>query len=412
MSPTRRGALVAAVAALSGTVLPAWVALAAVAAVVVAIGVDAWQVRRPPEVTRTVPAILSRGVPAPLLVTAPSPTTALHQPSGPDVEVEPREAHGTLTATVTAGRRGRHELGPVATRTVGPLGLGCWYHRTGPTTTVVVYPDLPAARRIALEVRHGRFTEEGTRTRGPLGLGTDFESIREYRPDDDIRQVNWKATARTGTPMSNQFRVERDREVVCLVDSGRLMAGPAGDRTRLDAAVDVVAALAAVVEEVGDRIGVVVFADRVRRTVPPRRGGAALVLEAVHDVEPVPVDSDYELAFRAVSGSRRAFVLILTDLLDRAAGAPLEAAVPILSRHHEVAVAGAVDADLQRLLDSPAVTVDEALRTAVAVDLLDERRGLTSALRRAGAEVIEAGPESLAARCTAAYLTARRRARL
>ena len=63
--------------------------------------------------------------------------------------------------------------------------------------------------------------------RGPLGLGTDFESVRDYTPDDDIRQLNWRATARVGRPMSNQYRLERDRDVVCLVDCGRLMAAPA-----------------------------------------------------------------------------------------------------------------------------------------------------------------------------------------
>src|SRR5207237_663997 len=82
----------------------------------------------------------------------------------------------------------------------------------------------PAAWRLVLAVRQGRFRDPGRLTRGPLGLGTDFESIREYLPDDDFRQVNWRATARMGRPMSNQYRVEQDRDVVCMLDAGRLMA--------------------------------------------------------------------------------------------------------------------------------------------------------------------------------------------
>ena len=98
--------------------------------------------------------------------------------------------------------------------------------RAGEAHELLVYPDLPAARRLALAVRPGRFRESGERSRGPLGLGTEFESIRDYLPDDDIRQVNWPATVRMGRPMSNQYRVEQDRDVICVLDCGRLMAAP------------------------------------------------------------------------------------------------------------------------------------------------------------------------------------------
>ena len=83
-----------------------------------------------------------------------------------------------------------------------------------------MYPDLLAARRLALSVRQGRFRDQGISARGPLGLGTEFELVRDYLPDDDIRQVNWRATARLGRPMSNQYRIEQDRDVIVVVDAG------------------------------------------------------------------------------------------------------------------------------------------------------------------------------------------------
>ena len=86
-------------------------------------------------------------------------------------------------------------LGPVALRSQGPLGLGRWRHEGAGEQRGPVYPDMPAARRLAIAVRQGRFRDPGRLTRGPLGLGTEFESIRDYLPDDDIRQVNWRATA-------------------------------------------------------------------------------------------------------------------------------------------------------------------------------------------------------------------------
>ena len=103
--------------------------------------------------------------------------------------------------------------------------------------------------------------------------------MRDYLPDDDVRQVNWRATARLGRPMSNQYRVEQDRDVVLLVDAGRLAAAALpgrGDEARprgtvLDATLDAVAAVALVADEVGDRCGAIAFDREVRVALPPRR---------------------------------------------------------------------------------------------------------------------------------------------
>ena len=251
-------------------------------------------------------------------------TVRLRQPRPPDVSVEPPEADGDLEAEIVGHRRGRHSLPAPAARVTGPLGLGSWRHRPGETHEVVVYPDLPTARRLALAVRTGRFRDEGRRSRGPLGLGTDFESIRDYSPDDDVRQLNWRATERLGRPMSNAYRVERDRDVVCVVDCGRLMASPLGDLTRLDAAVDAAVSVAAVADAVGDRAGTLAFDHEIRRSLSPRRARRrAPSCRRSSTSSRVPVDSDYELAFRHVGETKRAFVLVLTDLLDESAARPL-----------------------------------------------------------------------------------------
>src|SRR5260370_6570681 len=135
---------------------------------------------------------------------------------------------------------------------------------------------MQTAHRLVVAVRQGRFRDPGVLTRGRLGLGTDFESIRDYLPDDDIRQVNWRASARTGRPMSNQYRVEQDRNVICCIDAGRLMAAPvsaapgaAVPLTRLDAALDAAVAVALVAGEIGDQAGATAFGRGIRRRPPP-----------------------------------------------------------------------------------------------------------------------------------------------
>jgi uncharacterized protein (DUF58 family) len=415
VSPTpRAAALVAALAALA-LVVPVPLVLLGVLVVAAATVADALSVRRNPGASGRLPAVLARGVPSALQVDLSQPARGpvrVRQPVPPDFAVEPPEADDRLEAMVTPRRRGRHSIAAPAVRLTGPLGLGRWYHGGRDHAEVVVYPDLPAARRLAQAVRQGKLGGEGRRVRGPLGLGTDFEAIREYAPDDDIRRINWRATARLGRPMTNEYRVDQNRDVVCLVDTGRLMAAPLGDRTRLDAALDAVAAVAVVADEVGDRCGVVAFDSEVRREARPRRAGSRGVVEAVFDLEPRPVDSDYELAFATVARSKRSLVLVITDLLDEAAARSLLDAVPVLARRHVVVVATVADPEVAELVAAPPSTAFDVYAAAVALDVLDARTTVTALLARAGAEVVESPPGAFSAACVAAYLKAKYRARL
>jgi uncharacterized protein (DUF58 family) len=401
--------------ALVALFVPFPVAIVGAVALAVATYVDARSVRTAPEVARTLPQILSRGVTSRFTVdvaTSDARTLALRQGTSPDLVVEPQESTGSFEGTVTPKRRGRHVLPELAERSEGPLGLGRWHHRVTESSEVLVYPDLPAARRIAQAVRQGRFRESGRIQRGPLGLGTDFEAIRDYLPDDDIRQVNWQATSRAGRPMSNTYRVEQDRDVMCVVDSGRLMGAPIGDRTRLDVALDAVASVAAVADVVGDRCGTLAFDAKVLREVMPRRAGGAAVVRTLFDLEPSRSDSDYELAFRSVSGGKRSLLFVFTDLLEEAAARPLVEAVPVIAKRHVVMIATTKDPDLDALMSKAPATERDVYGMSVALDVLNARRAVAAQLRGAGAEVIEADPARLGSACVAAYLRAKARAKL
>ncbi len=413
MSPTGRAALVFAAIAVVALVLPWPVAALLALGVVGATVADAAVARRPVEVTRTLPTILARGVPASLtLRSGPvAGTIRMRQATAPDLVLGEQEGGAEIQTTLTARRRGRHTLPAPAARVVGPLGLAVWNRRPGADEEVLVYPDLPNAHRLSTSVRRGRFRHEG-RARGPLGLGTDFESIREYEPDDDIRQVNWRTTERVGRPMSNQYRVDTDRDVICVVDCGRLMAAPVRDRTRLDAAVDAATALSAVADVLADRCGVIAFDARVSRDVPPRRAGGRAVVQALFDVEPVPVESDYLATFAAVAERKRAWVIVFTDLLEGTAARPLLEALPVLVRRHAVAVASSIDPELEELLLASPRDRTDVYRTAVALDVGHARLRVVSELRRRGVDVVEAAPDRLASACVRAYLKAKARARV
>ena len=338
--------------------------------------------------------------------------TRIRQPVPPELRLASSERSGTaLDAQLTGWHRGMHVLPPPVERVSGPLGLGTCDHTVGGPATVTVYPDLPRARRLAEERRRTRSADDG-RIRSRLGLGTEFETIRDYSPDDDIRQVNWLASARMGRPMTNQYRIDEDRDLVCMVDAGRLMASPIDGATRLDAALDALAVLAVAADDAGDRVGTVAFAGDLLRQLTPRRRGAEPVVRALFDLEPVEVESDYERAFQAVSGRKRALLVLFTDLVDPAAARTLLGIVPVMARRHVIMVVSCRDPDLDNAIATPPSDLQGTLRSAVAMDLLIARRRTTSLLRRFGVEVVEAPPLQLGPACVRAYFRLKRAGRL
>jgi uncharacterized protein (DUF58 family) len=417
--PTRWAAASLGVVALASALLPVPLSVPAllVALLAGAVVVD-WVVarRRRPVLERTRPPTLALRDPVDFQADASGLEGArsvhLRQPAPPALHIDPPQATGShLAGTLTGWHRGVHQRPAAVVRSTGPLGLASVDHIVGSSETVTVFPDLPRARRLAAARRRGRTTEEG-RIRARLGLGTEFETIRDYAPDDDIRQVNWVATSRVGRPMSNQYRVDENRDVMIAVDAGRLMASPIGDLTRLDVALDAVAVLAVAAEDAGDRVGALAFDAKVSRQLRPGRRNAENVVRALFDLEPTEVESDYERAFFAVGRQKRALVVLFTDIVDEGAARSLLSAVPILVRHHAVLIVSSADPDLTAAVSTPPDDIRQVMRISVAAELLASRARSVDLLRSLGADVVEAAPQSLGPACVGAYLRLKQRARL
>ena len=391
--PTPAAAGLAGVIAVAALGVSGPVVVVLLLALAAGMGLDFLRVRRPPTVVRTLPSLLSRGVPAPIEIAVDDASATLAQPTPSGLDCTPlRDGAGSLTAS----RRGRHVLPPVVVRRTGLLRLGSWIHQAGGEAVLRVYPDLPAAQRLSRVARITASAVAGQSPRGPLGLGTDFEALREYRPDDDVRQVNWRATARMGRPMSNTYRVEQSRRVLLALDCGRVVAAPlAGRLSRLDIFVDAAAAVAMSADRVGDRIGLIAYDDGPRALVRPATGGAREVLRALADMEPRPVDSDPELLPGGLPRGQRTTVLIFTDLLDVTAVRSLVDALPGIASRHTVSVLSVIDEDLDAVLRGPVRTLTRAALVAAAADLVEARLQAAALLRRAGAKVIEARADAL-----------------
>src|ERR687884_2097534 len=134
----------------------------------------------------------------------------------------------SVTYRVQPGQRGDYAFGDLFVRAEGPLGLVRRQWRLPDTGRAVrVYPNLRDLRKYDLLVRRGLQVQPGASAVRLPGASTAFERVREYLPDDEFRRVNWKATARRGEPMVNQFEAERSQNLVVVLDAGRLMAARA-----------------------------------------------------------------------------------------------------------------------------------------------------------------------------------------
>jgi uncharacterized protein (DUF58 family) len=173
-------------------------------------------------------------------------------PRTQQIDVPPGERRRLVT-TLAPTRRGDRTAAHVTVRSYGPLGLAGRQRRHQVPWSVRVLP--PFTSRKFLPEKLARLRElDGAVTLNRRGQGTEFDSLREYVDGDDVRSIDWRATARRGDVVVRTWRPERDRRLVCVLDTGRTSAARVGDMPRLDAAMDACLLLAAVAARAGDRV--------------------------------------------------------------------------------------------------------------------------------------------------------------
>ncbi len=391
--------------------------LLAVVLVDVALAVDPTRL----EITRTVPPVLVLRSTGDLTWAVRNPgdhtvRVALADDLAPSLRASSRRLRGavpagaTLRSTVTLrpSRRGRFEIRSLVVRVEGPLGVGARQRRLDRPDLLRVHPAFPSREEAELRINKARILEVGLRSAKGRGGGTEFDQLREYGVDDEVRRIDWAATARAGKAMVRTYRAERNQNVLLLLDNGRVMAGQVADVPRVEHAMDALMCLTTVATRLGDRCGLVAFDRSVRVVLPARAGRDQLgrVSEAMFDLEPALAESDYRGAFSQVLARfrRRALIVLFTDLVEQAVGESLLPAMPLLVRHHIVLIAAVRDPDIVRWATQPAHGSGGAYRSAAATMALAERDRAAARLRGMGAVVIDAPPDLLAPRLADAYL--------
>lgn len=335
----------------------------------------------------------------------------------------PADAHGevALARVYRPGLRGLQRLGALRLRLESPLGLLQRQARLDDRQELAVVPPLRGLRRTLRLAASERWQDLGVRRLRRRGaMTTDFESLRAYVTGDDVRLVDWKATARRGAPTVRQFQVERGQELVLLVDCGRRMRATTseGERrgwTKLDHALDAALQLAAVALQEGDRVGLLAFDREVRAWVPPARGSLALrrLMEATFDLQPRRHEADLVRALREVRARhrRRALLVVLSDVGELESAARTRKALRA-SATSRVVFAALDDPELRALAEGAQPPGPEASPVrAAALQLVEERREALERIRGPGARVLDALPAGAAGPLLAAWLDERRGAR-
>ncbi|MCE5237961.1 DUF58 domain-containing protein [bacterium] len=323
---------------------------------------------------------------------------------------------GTVAYHVRPLARGRYAFGDLHVRGRSRLGLSAWQRRFPAAAEVAVYPNLLEVRRYQLLARSDRLRQAGFRLTRRLGQGTEFESLREYSPDDEFRSIDWKATARRHRPVSRQYETERSQTVVIMVDAGRMMSTLVGDLSRLDYALNAALMFAYVAVERDDAVGLIAFADDVKAFVPPRKGHrqVGLITEALYDLQPALVEPDYAEAFSVLSSRarKRALVACFTDLVDVEASSRLLGHLTALAPHHLPLLITLRDRDLQYVAERQPGDVAETYERALAAQVLHDREAALAVLRQRGVMVLDALPEKLTVAAVNEYLGLKARGRL
>ncbi|WP_309073043.1 DUF58 domain-containing protein [Paenarthrobacter sp.] len=311
--------------------------------------------------------------------------------------VVPSGERRRVTVPLIPHRRGDLKSPHVTIRSFGPLGLAARQRTRALPGQLRVLPPFHSKRHLPSKLRKLRELD-GRAAVQIRGAGTEFDSLRDYVRGDDVRSIDWRATARRTSVVVRTWRPERDRRVVIVLDTSRTAAARIEDEPRLDTGIEAALLLAVLAERGGDRVDFLAYDRRLRARVESASKGNLLgqLVQAMAPLEAELIELDWQQVpaqVRAVS-AHRSMVVLLTAL---DGGAPEEGLLPTvaqLSRQHVVVVASVRDPLLSAMKEER-TTASQVFRAAAAERALLERSAVTAQLRQLGAEVVDAEPHDV-----------------
>lgn len=427
---TGRFVLCAAVAALGIVIRPQWSTVALWVVVMSAVWLFDVLSALPPAtltITRGGTTTLRAGESATLTLTLTNPGARTFagiirdawppslptDPSRQSADVRPGERR-VLTTHIASTRRGSRFPDRVTVRSLGRWKLAGRQQSRRLPWRVDVLPAFSSRRHLPSKLAQLRDLE-GRSVVLHRGQGSEFDSLREYVNGDDVRSIDWRASARVADVMVRTWRPERDRHVLIVLDCGRTSAGRVGDAPRLDAAIESTLLLTALTQRAGDRVDVVAWDRSVRGAVSGRTGTAGIgpVTSMLAHIEPSLLETDWrglqtEIARRS---RQRSLVVLLTSLDPAPVRTGVLPMIAHLTQRHLVIVAAPNDPTITAMATDRS-DLASTYRAAAAAGFALERQAVSDELMRSKVEVVDALPENLAPAVTDRYLALKAAGRL
>jgi len=317
---------------------------------------------------------------------------------------------------IRPSQRGDAKLGDCYVRYQSVLRIAERWVRVPLEQTVRIYPDLEEAkghtiyllrsRQITMEKRHARIR----------GIGREFESLREYQPGDEYRDICWTAAARRGKLVTRIYQIERSQTVWIVIDAGRLMRARVGDFSKLDHAVNSALSLAQVALYSGDRVGLVAYGRGIRQQLPAAKGSAHLrqLIEQLALVHEESSEADHlQMAARLLTDQkRRSLIVWLTDLAETAMTPEVIDAASMMMPRHLVLFIVIGQPDLRELASRTPKSESEMYQVAAAQEMTHRRELLLGRLRERGALALEVSSGNVSPVLVNAYLQIKQRNQL
>lgn len=308
-------------------------------------------------------------------------------------------ANDTFEYLLRPTERGEYHFGKLNVYVSSPLRLVSRRFMFGDGQMVPTYPSYIQLRKYDLMAFSNRLFQYGLKKIRRIGHTMEFEQIKDYIPGDDIRTINWKATAKKNQLMVNQFQDERSQNVYMAIDKGRVMKMPFDGLSLLDYAINSTLVLANVILKKGDKAGMFTFSKKVENRVAAekRSGQMQKILETLYNVNTNFFESDYGRLYADIKKNinQRSLILLYTNFetLDG-----LHRQLPYLkgiAKSHLLVVVFFENTELQEVMMSKARNIQEVYDKVIAEKFAFEKRLIVNELRKYGIYSVLTTPENL-----------------
>lgn len=315
-----------------------------------------------------------------------------------------------LTVNYYPIKRGAIVFGGLQAFITSPLGLWQFRRRFSDSETVNVYPNFKAVSHFELLAHGNEMSHFGIHLKQRRGEGLDFRQLREFRPGDALRQVDWKASSRYNKPISKEFQDERDQDIIFLLDNGRRMRSKDGDLSHFDHCLNAMLLCSYVALRQGDAVGIMSFGSETRWQSPIKgRSNLNTIMQGIFDLHSSTAASDY---LRAASDlikkhKKRSLVVLVTNV-DGYSAEELKAAIKLLRKHHLVVVACLREEGIEKLLEDEVRDFNNAMAHSAASIFSQKRMKAIYELINDGAIVLDEHGRHLHIGLVNAYLELKR----